>query len=235
MKEQDRARGYRLVRGALREAVVEAVDARLRPVLDASDPADDAVHQARTWAPALVDAPWWGPFREAALTAVACQVGVPECRWGRPQVAFARPGGPTHPPDWHLDGLPAPGNGVHTPWIQSFTVLMAVFLTDSHGPCSGNLHVWPASTDRLARWYRQGGRRALYRGRPAIDPGEAVALEVQRGDVLIANYLLAHSAGPNPSEHPRRAVFFRGAVPGLWRHRWASLADPWRDWPGPVR
>ncbi len=127
-------------------------------------------------------------------------------RWAR----SGRPG----PPSWHLDGW-LDGS----PW-KTFTALVGVFLTATPGPSSGNLAVWPGSWRPLSAWFREDPSH----------PGEPVELLTRPGDVVLANYLLAHGAAPNASAVERRAVFFRLSLVDLGEHRLERVCAPWSGW-----
>jgi hypothetical protein len=134
------------------------------------------------------------------------------------------------PPEWHLDGVATPHNGLRGRTLRSFTVLVGIFLTETPGPFGGNLAVWPGSHEAVAAWAREHGQAALRLGRPRIDLGAPVQLTAAPGDVLLANYALAHSATVNTTGVERRAAFFRLELRDLARHRWRRLADPWDGW-----
>lgn len=137
-----------------------------------------------------------------------------------------------HPiaPDWHIDGVPTAENGLLGGRLQVFTALVGIFLTPSREPHTGNFTVFPQSTRRLRDWYRSHGRPALRRGRPAIDPGPPHPLLTEPGDVVVANYLLAHATTSNAGGRERRAVFFRLALPRAVLHPYRCVTHPWRGW-----
>lgn len=140
-----------------------------------------------------------------------------------------RPNEPPQPPHWHIDGIANPHNGIGSRSLQTFTVLVGIFLTTTPSKDAGNFTVWPESLPRLSDWYA-ADRRRMRQGMPKIDPGPALQLPTRAGDVVIANYLLAHGAASNASLVERRALFFRMALPGLFWRRHAHLVDPWRGW-----
>jgi len=140
-----------------------------------------------------------------------------------------RPNEPPQPPSWHIDGVANPHNGLGSRSLQTFTVLVGIFLTTTPSRDAGNFTVWPESTARLRDWFAED-RRRLREGMPRIDPGPALQLRTKAGDVVICNYLLAHGAASNASLVERRALFFRMALPGLFWRRYAHLVDPWRGW-----
>jgi hypothetical protein len=140
------------------------------------------------------------------------------------------PGGP------HIDGH---GAGPDPP--ASFTLLAGVLLTDQRATQSGNLWVWPGSHLDHQRLFEERGTRAL---QPTgghstlLDPPatlhQAVEVRGQRGDLLLAHYLLGHNKGGNAGPHVRRTIYYRLAVPGH-AERWEStFLDPWAEYE-PVR
>lgn len=134
------------------------------------------------------------------------------------------------PPQWHLDGVPSPYNGVPQGPLMTFTALVGIFLSDTPGPYAGNLTVWPDSFERLRRWFEDRGLASLSMGRPRIDPGTPHQLITAPGDVVICHYMLAHGASVNTSPVKRLAVYFRLNQPGTARDPWRHLVDPWRGW-----
>jgi ectoine hydroxylase-related dioxygenase (phytanoyl-CoA dioxygenase family) len=137
------------------------------------------------------------------------------------------PGGP------HIDGH---GPGQDPP--ESFTMLAGVFLTDQRSAQSGNLWVWPGSHIHHQRLFRERGTRVLHQtgGHPTLlDPppyrGPGLAVTGQRGDLLLAHFLLGHNKGGNTAAIARRTIYYRLSVPGH-RNRWeATFFDPWTEYP----
>lgn len=144
-----------------------------------------------------------------------------------------KPNEPPAPPQWHIDGIANPHNGLGSRSLQTFTALVGIFLTTTPSKDAGNFTVWPESLPRLRDWYTED-RRRMREGLPKIDPGPALQLPTKAGDVVIANYLLAHGAAANASLVERRALFFRVALPRLFFRRHAHLTDPWRGWTMPT-
>ncbi|MEN0068037.1 MAG: phytanoyl-CoA dioxygenase family protein [Myxococcota bacterium] len=142
------------------------------------------------------------------------------------------PNEPPEPPDWHIDGVANPHNGIGTRSLQTFTALVGIFLSTTPSKEAGNFTVWPQSLPRMRDWFAED-RRRMRQGRPKIDPGRALQLPTKAGDVVIANYLLGHGTASNISLVERRAVFFRLALPGLFFRRYAHVVDPWRGWSMP--
>ena len=59
-----------------------------------------------------------------------------------------------------------------------------------------------------------------------------VQLCCKAGDVVIVNYLTAHTMACNFGPDIRYAVYFRVTVNDFERHRLQSLTEAWSDWPG---
>ena len=70
---------------------------------------------------------------------------------------------------------------------------------------------------------------------PDLELGPPNPVQAEPGDVVLAHYMLAHSAGVNRSPYPRHMVFFR------LKHRlhksWPDpgFVDLWNNWPGCFR
>ncbi|MBX2812506.1 MAG: hypothetical protein KTR25_11880 [Myxococcales bacterium] len=81
----------------------------------------------------------------------------------------------------------------------------------------------------LSAWFAPD-RTRLRQGMPDVRLGAPQQLLVRAGDVVLANYLLAHAATVNTSARQRRAVFFRLALSDLDDQRWERLVRPWSGW-----
>lgn len=182
--------------------------------------------------------------------------------WG--QVALVNPGydcerkgdrwvaDPSWGKRWHIDGLhnkfneePPAGE------IHGFTALVGVLLSDIDEPLSGELVVHPGSHNHLARLY--GRNKKNYellreKGWDALDTafkeqregkwGAPAHFTGKAGDVVLANYWLAHTVAPNRSKNIRYAIYFRLHTSLLkqelfWKyHRPIAFAIPFHDWAG---
>ena len=137
-----------------------------------------------------------------------------------------RPGGP------HLDGH----NPDEDDKPNSFTLLAGVFLCDESKLDCGNLYVWPGSHLVHAALFRDRGPDALLATRGHItlvdDPPRLSApraIHAQRGDLLLAHFLLGHNWSGNTSDQIRRIVYYRLTCDGH-RERWAhTFIDPWAE------
>jgi hypothetical protein len=127
-----------------------------------------------------------------------------------------RPGAP------HIDG--------HRPneKIGSFTMLAAIFLSDESTPDRGNLWVWPGSHRGHQQLFRERGvdvLKAVSGHANMLDPpvwfGPGEPLLAQRGDLLLAHFLLGHNIGGNTTTTIRRVLYYRLAAEGH-ADRWSS-------------
>ena len=143
------------------------------------------------------------------------------------QVATSIHGWDHEPGGGHIDGYGIEGaTEPHT-----FTLLAGIYLGDESKPGRGNIWVWPGShlghqelfrqrgVDVLMGPGSQGGHACLLEEPPDLGPGEPVL--ANRGDVLLAHYLLAHNQSGNMSGSLRRIVYYRLAALGH-RERWAA-------------
>src|SRR5262249_54670697 len=102
----------------------------------------------------------------------------------------------------HLDGIPTAFNGVPTDGqIHSFTMLAGVFLSDCPPGEHGNFTVWPRTHLETARWLREHGTTVTDSDAFTLairDLADATSqpepLAVNAGDLVLAHYLLLHSA-----------------------------------------
>src|SRR5262249_37391394 len=140
-----------------------------------------------------------------------------------------------NPPDAtpHVDGFYTAANGVTQGTIATFTGIVAVFLSDVPMPRAGNFTVWSRTHARFAEYYRAHPPDPTLRdGIPPVPLPNPTELIVRAGDVVLANYLLAHTASPNLSAYVRYAVFFRFQRADHVSRRPAALTDVWGEWSG---
>ena len=233
-----RERGYahwsRVVPPAMLDAARAAIAEDLRLHYDA---AREREYSSRTYCPAIVAArpildlveasPVRGLLDDAiGFDALGRSDGQIAIRWAHNvDREFA--------PDWHIDGISSPDNGVPPGALDTLTAIVGVFLTTQPRAFAGNLTVWPGSHERLARHFRERGPQSLYEPLPEVDLGAPEQLVCEAGDVVLMHYLLAHDAAVNTSGVDRIAVYFRTLLraidDGRW-DRWECLADPWRGW-----
>ncbi len=117
-----------------------------------------------------------------------------------------------------------------------------MYLTDETAPARGNLWVWPGSHRDHQRLFETRGTDVLL-----ATHGHATLLEppmqltnpaqpvlAQRGDLLLAHYLLGHNIGGNESDTIRRILYYRLSCDGH-RARWRdTFHDPVTEY-APVR
>jgi hypothetical protein len=136
------------------------------------------------------------------------------------------PGGP------HIDGH---GPGQDPP--ASFTILVGIFLTDQRASRSGNLWAWPGSHLDHSHLFHERGTRVLHQTlghSTLLDPplrlSDPIEITANRGDLLLAHYLLGHNKGGNTTDRIRRTIYYRLSVPEH-SHRWEStFLDPWVEY-----
>jgi len=203
----------------------------------------DAYH-GFTFAPEhAADPEFLGLLTESgALQYAESLVGQPLVRPQRSQIAIRFPVALGQDPGMfgaHLDGIPAPLNRVATDGkIHNFTLLAGVFLSDCPMGDHGNFTMWPGTHVETARWLRAHGTDvsdpdAFFAAiRELADrTSQPMQLEVRAGDLVLAHYLLLHSAGRHAGPNIRYAVFFRLETPHHADVADAALTEPWLDWP----
>lgn len=200
----------------------EAVQAVVRAARARSEPG--AWAEGHTSSNAVLDLarPAW-PAVEALLGATplptSAQVAVKAAN-----PAFAAGPGSSPPPDVHIDGLHAAGNGVPHGAVQNFSLLLGVALTDMAAPNCGNLGVIPGSHTALARALssvedvqalgaaagRIGATAALSRLVDLESLAPPVPLLVGAGAAALLHYQTLHFVQPNAiGPEPRVMVYFR--------------------------
>jgi ectoine hydroxylase-related dioxygenase (phytanoyl-CoA dioxygenase family) len=231
--------GYLHLRGVVAEPLLAAVDAEIDGVVAEKPPPPEAVASHRYYKrPERVPAAA-GLFRASPLLALTGQLVAPhevDLAFAHIQIVLNIPPNPRRAPVPHVDGhLP------HQEKPDTFTILAGVFLGDETELGRGNVWVWPGSHHQHARVYAREGVRALlpHGGQAALlDPpetyGEPVPILAQRGDVLLAHYLLGHATGANTTDRVRRIVYHRLVAVGH-EQRWAeTLTDVFAEF-APLR
>jgi hypothetical protein len=150
------------------------------------------------------------------------------------QVALRHPGlqDPPKPPSPHLDGMHTPTNGVPEGQIVNFTALVSVLLSDVQSEYAGNFTVWPGTHRIYESYFKEHGPERLIEGMPKVDLPSPHFVTGKAGDMVIAHYLLAHSASANISPHIRYACFYRLYHVDQDPKSLAPLTDMWKYWPG---
>ena len=193
--------------------------------------------RAQTFCPELVGAEaildlYRGTAVEALVDAAVGPGMVPQPVTGQIALRFPQDLAAPADPTPHIDGVPAPLNGVPAGRLYHFTALAGVFLSDVAGPFQGNFTVWPGSHRALAAHFAAQGTERLVQGFPAIALPPPRQLTARAGDAILAHYQLAHAAALNLAPHVRYAVFFRLAHRAHDPTSTATLTDLWREWGG---
>lgn len=147
----------------------------------------------------------------------------------------------TNIPVWsHIPGGPHIDNHVVDADVDpgSFTLLAGIYLVDESQPVSGNLWVWPGSHRDHARLFQERGVNALvptFGHSMSLDPplelADPVEIRAERGDLLLAHFLLGHNSGGNETDRVRRILYYRLACEDH-RARWKeTFLDPWTEYP----
>jgi len=165
--------------------------------------------------------------------------------WGA-QIALVFPKNPPATPikhmGHHIDGEPNykndPKYSDPHPKLNNFTALVGVYLSDTQEEDSGNFSVFPGTHYQHAEFFKaNGGADTILNSKgkmtmPPISLPAPIQIKASMGDVVIANYLLAHTVACNVSAYIRYALYFRITSNDMKNHRDQSLTDPWLDWPG---
>jgi len=148
---------------------------------------------------------------------------------------------------YHIDGEPNvmwnekfdPLVIYESPKLDAFTLLVGVYLKDILEEDHGNFAAYPGSHLAHAEYFRKHGPDSIlnHHGKltmpikiPDLQP--PVQICVKAGDVVIANYLTAHTMACNFGPDIRYAIYFRVTVLDHEMHRLQSLTNAWYDWPG---
>ena len=149
------------------------------------------------------------------------------------QIAVRRAGNARRPapPEPHIDGLPAPFNGVPKgSLVSNFTALVGIYLSPVRAQFAGNFTVWPGSHHILEQHFRDMGPDALRNGMPRIPLGTPLQLMTEPGDIVLCHYELAHTAAVNLSAADRYAVYFRLWLKDIEQRRWHLMTHIWNGW-----
>jgi ectoine hydroxylase-related dioxygenase (phytanoyl-CoA dioxygenase family) len=211
--------GYVVVRGVVSEDLLSAADAEIDRVIERDAPPRDRVGHHFYFRNASQLPAADAALRRSAALALAERLVEParlDHAFDQIQIALNIPPYPHRPGGPHLDG--------HRPdqdRPDSFTMLGAIFLVDESAPDSGNLWVWPGSHLVHQLMFAERGPRILLGvsghtltldDPPELpDPHPVLA---QRGDLLLAHYLLGHNIGGNVSGRTRRILYYRLSCSG---------------------
>ena len=222
--------GYLVVRGVVPEGLLSELDAEVDTlVADAPPPPDKVGFHHYFEDPARLPVASRA-LREGGVLALAGELVAPlgiDLAFDHIQVATSIHGWDHQPGAGHVDGYGIPGQT--EPY--SFTMLAGVYLGDETEAGRGNLWVWPGSHLVHQRMFAARGADVLMRnpaaaGHPCLlpdppDVGRGQPVLAQRGDVVLAHYLLAHNQSGNMWNPLRRIVYYRLAADGhreRWRH-----------------
>lgn len=217
--------GYIVVPGVVREELLARADAEVDERI-ASEPPPATTVGPHFWflPPARLPAAD-AALRSSGALALGDQLTAPlhlDLELDHIQVALTVPPYPHLPGAPHIDG--------HRPdeQVWSFTMLAAIYLSDETSPGSGNLWVWPGSHRGHQDLFRERGVDALVAAsghavflKPPAQFGAGQPVLAQRGDLLLAHYLLGHNIGGNTTDRVRRILYYRLGAQGH-RERWSD-------------
>lgn len=222
--------GFVVVRGLLAERTVEELAAEADSLIAREPAPAGKVGAHHYFKPPSVLPVAVRVLHEFGVLALAGELVAPfgvDLAFDHIQIATSIYGWDHLPGGGHIDGYGIPGQTEpHT-----FTLLAGVFLCDESEPGRGNIWVWPGSHLGHERLFRergadlllapesQGGHACLLSNAPDFGPAQPVL--AQRGDVLLAHYLLAHNQSGNMWNPLRRIVYYRLAATGH-RQRWRA-------------
>jgi Phytanoyl-CoA dioxygenase (PhyH) len=229
--------GYLVVPAVIDNSLLEAADPEIDAVTVELPPVEgDRGPGANLWFPPVGRLPSCDKMlRCSPALRIAEELVSPlelEHAFDHIQIATTVPGWSHKPGGPHIDGH---GPGQDPP--ASFTLLAGIFMTDQRSSQSGNLWVWPGSHLDHQRLFHQRGTKVLQQTGghctlldPPLELSEPVEITANRGDLLLAHYLLGHNKGGNISTHVRRTVYYRLSVPGHTDHWEPTFLDPWTEY-----
>ncbi len=232
--------GYVILPGAVPRARVDRALKAINHSLGEQglDKSQLSTRRAQTFCPELVGADaildlYRGTAVEELAQAAIGPGMVPRPTTGQIALRFPLAGDQPEAPHPHIDGVPAPLNGVPAGRLFHFTALAGVFLSDVGEAFQGNFTVWPGSHRALAAHFAAHGTAELVQqGFPPLPLPPPRQLTARAGDAVLAHYQLAHAAAVNLGPHVRYAAFFRLARRGHDPSSTATLLDIWREWDG---
>ncbi|MEM8926520.1 MAG: phytanoyl-CoA dioxygenase family protein [Actinomycetota bacterium] len=231
--EQRRAfgrNGYLVVRGVVVESLLAELEAEVDAVVADSPPPADKVGFHYYVEPVASLPVADRVLRSSGVLGLAAELVAPltiDHAFDHIQIATSIRGWDHEPGGGHIDGYGIDGQTEP----HSFTLLVGIYLDDESLAGSGNLWVWPGSHRGHERLFRErgvdvlmgpdskGGHACLLDEPPDLGQGAPVLAE--RGDVVLAHYLLAHNQSGNMRLPLRRIAYYRLAAAGH-RERWAA-------------
>lgn len=233
--EELRRDGYTVFRGMVPEPFLES--AREAIYLDLSqnyDETRETEYSNQSYCPSLRKDPRLIGLLEDTVvwTMLESYLGRDNFEYGTAQIALRKARNSPHerPPLAHIDGVKTPWNGVVSEELDSFAVLVGVFLTKADCDYAGNFTVWPGSHLLLEQYFRDRGPQSMYDGMPEVDFGEPVYVKFSPGDVVLSHYQLAHTACVNITDNDRIAIYFRIRFKDQKEKRWHRLTNIWDGW-----
>lgn len=227
--------GYVLVPAVVREELLAGIDAEIEGVVASDPPSPGTTGKHFYFLPPERLPAADRALRESGALGLAQELTSPHRLvhgYGHLQVALNIPSWEHTPGGPHLDGYHDPERP------HPFTLLAAIFLGDEMVSGAGNLWVWPGSHLAHAQLFESHGVTALMETgghstllQPPLDLGDPVPVIANRGDLLLAHYLLGHNSGGNTTTKTRRAMYYRLSTTGH-DERWANtLVDPFLEYP----
>ena len=232
--------GYLVVRDVVPEALLAAADEEAEQLMAEREP-DEGSRQPgqNAWFAPIARLPRCDEvLRKSPALAIARELVAPNTidhagfdspRYAVTQIAITIPPWPQIPGGPHIDGW-VPGD--------SFTMLAGVMLTDQRTDQAGNLWVWPGSHLAHQQMFRERGIDVLtgVTGHstllvPPLRLGAPVPVLGQRGDLVLAHFLLGHNKGGNVANYVRRTIYFRLSVPGHAQRADQTRVNAWLDYP----
>jgi hypothetical protein len=230
-----RTNGYahfrRLVPGPLVQTALTAIE---KDLFENFDPSRQVEYDNQSYCPDLRGTP---PITDLLEASPARDIldelfGAGNVEWDGGQIAIRR--AHNYPqqiaPTPHLDGFASGLNGLEGGKIYSLTAIMGVFLTPVTQPFAGNYTVWPGSHTTYERYFSDRGERAMSEPMPTLEIGQPAQLVCEVGDVVLAQYQLAHAAAVNTADIDRIAIYFRIWLRGIEQRRWHYLTNIWDGW-----
>jgi ectoine hydroxylase-related dioxygenase (phytanoyl-CoA dioxygenase family) len=219
--------GYVVLKGVVSEELLTRADAEIDAALASETLPDDPSFHTFARPPhelAACDA----ALRDSGALALANELVAPhqlDHALEHIQISLNQPGWSHRPGGPHIDCMVGE--------VGSFTMLAGVYLCDESKPASGNLWVWPGSHWDHARLLAERGRDVLVVNgghSTLLDPplrlGDPIPVLAERGDLLLAHFLLGHNRGGNETARMRRIIYYRLATEGHAARRSAFLVDP---------
>ncbi|MCP3883328.1 MAG: phytanoyl-CoA dioxygenase family protein [Sulfitobacter sp.] len=227
--------GYVLIRAVVPEELLASIDSEVESVVASDPPSPGTTGKHFYFLPSERLPAADLALRKSGALSLAEELTSPHQLvhgYGHIQIALNIPSWEHTPGGPHLDGYHDPERP------HPFTLLAAIFLGNETRSAAGNLWVWPGSHLAHARLFQADGVKALMETgghstllQPPLDLGEPVPVLANRGDLLLAHYLLGHNSGGNTTTRTRRVMYYRLSTTGH-DDRWdATLTDPFMEYP----